>query len=92
MVAGVAARNRGGLMIATVFLVVLAVLAMLGGISVYSPATTIMQQLAGLLFFLIAATLFTGGAITSEIASIRNSNQKMQSYMAEILQAILKKL
>lgn len=60
-----------------VILFILAALALLDGLVTYTTATTIMQQTAGIMVFVLSGILFSGAAIVDAVVSLKQEIRKL---------------
>jgi len=60
-----------------VVLFLLAALALLDGLVTYTSATTIMQQTAGIMIFVLSGILFSGAAIVDAVVNLKQEIRKI---------------
>ena len=58
-------------------LFLLAILALLGGLGTYATATTIMQQIAGIMTLVLFGILFSGAAIVDAVVGLTQEIRKI---------------
>ena len=67
-----------------VILFLLAGLALFDGLITYTSATTIMQQIAGIMVLVLSGILFTGAAIVDAVVSLKQEIRKITGPAEEL--------
>lgn len=65
-------------------LFLLAGMTLLGGLATYATASTIMQQIAGVMTFVLSAILFSGAAIVDSVVGLKQEIQKITGPAEEL--------
>ena len=65
-------------------LFLLAALALLDGLVTYTSATTIMQQTAGIMVFVLSGILFSGAAIVDAVVGLKQEIRKISGPAEEL--------